>query len=334
MRKILISFILMVSIVLVGCSSNSNSNESSSGDNEQVFKLAHNLSEDQVVHKALEDFAEQIEERTDGEIKIDIYPNGQLGQEKEALGQIENGTIEMTKVSAGTLESFNEIYKTFSVPYIFKDEDHYRDVMESDIMDNVYNSTEDNGFIGLSYIDSGARSFYTKDKPILSPDDLKGMKIRTMDSVTATKMMENLGGTATPMGYAEIYTSLQQGVIDGAESNPTALTEGKHGEVVNHFVFNEHTMIPDILVINKETWDNLSDEQKEIFKEVASENRVKSSEMWKEEIDRAVEEAKDMGVEFHEVDKAPFIEKVQPIHEEYKENDALREIIEQIEALG
>lgn len=332
MRKVLFGFFCLLLIGLVGCGANSENSNEDSG-NEKVFKLAHNLSEDQVVHKALTDFADDIESETDGEIKIDIYPNGELGEEKEALGQIKNGSIEMTKVSAGTLESFNDIYKVFSIPYIFTDKDHYRNVMESDLMDDVYHSTEDDGFIGLSYIDSGARSFYTKDKPIKKPEDLEGMKIRTMDSTTATKMMDELGGTATPMGYEEIYTSLQQGVIDGAESNPTALTEGKHGEVVDHFVNNEHTMIPDILVINKDVWDSLTDEQQEIFKEVANKNREKSSEMWEKEIEKSIDEAKEMGVEFHDVDKEPFIESVQPIHDEYKEDENLKEFIEGIEEL-
>src|SRR5699024_10984023 len=305
-RKKLLSVFLLLVIGLVACSSNSgegDANDATEAGDGKVFKLAHNLSEEHVVHKAIKNFSDKIEEETDGEIEIDIYPNGELGEEEEEVQQVKNGSIEMTKVSAGTLESFNDKYRVFSLPYIFEGMDHYRDFMESDSIDEIYESTEDDGFIGISYIDSGTRSFYTTDEPIEKPEDLNGKKIRTMDSPTATKMVEEMGGSATPMGYDEIYTSLQEGVIDGAENNPTALTDGKHGEVVDHFVYDEHTIIPDILIINKDEWDDLTEEQQEIFKEVSDENREESSKLWEEEIDDAVSEAKEMGVEFHDVDK-------------------------------
>jgi len=331
------TFILLAGIlvltILAACGSSSGEKETSGNESSKTLKIAHNLSEDHPIHTALTTFTETVEEKTDGAITFEMYANGVLGSESEVLEQVQNGSVDMTKVSAGALESFSDEYSVFSLPYIFTSDEHYRNVMESDIVKDIYQSTEDKGFIGLSYFDSGARSFYTKDTPVQTPEDLEGLMIRVMDSPTAIEMVELLGGTATPLAYNEIYTALQQGVIDGAESNPTALTTGQHGEVAKAFSYTEHTNIPDILVISTEVWDSLTDEEKQIFEEAAIETREEHTELWNQAIEEAVNEAKEMGVEFYEVDKEPFIEKVQPLHDQYKEDERLAEIINQINEL-
>ncbi|WP_408008508.1 TRAP transporter substrate-binding protein [Pseudalkalibacillus sp. A8] len=329
MKKWLSITMVIAGLLLLTACGNSGSQ---TGDDKQL-RLAHNLGEDHPVHKGLEKFADNVEEKTDGEITIKIFANGVLGDEKEVLEQLQNGSVDMTKVSAGALESFSDEYKVFSLPYIFESESHYRKVMESDVTKDIYQSTSDKGFIGLTYFDSGARSFYTKNTPIKSPEDLKGMKIRVMDSPTAIEMVKLLGGTPTPMPYSEIYTGLQQGVIDGAESNPTALTTGKHGEVAKSFSFNEHTIIPDIVVINQNTWDNLTDDQKTAFEEAAHEATEYHTKLWEEATDKAVSEAKNMGVEFHKVEKEPFIKAVKPLHEEFMKNKDLAEIMDKIKEM-
>ncbi|WP_208586698.1 TRAP transporter substrate-binding protein [Gracilibacillus suaedae] len=332
MKKLGIMFLILG--ILAACGNNeSDDNDSASGTESKELKLAHNLSEDHPIHQALTTFVDSVEEKTDGNITFEVFPNGVLGSESEVLEQVQNGSVDMTKVSAGALESFSNEYAVFSLPYIFTSDTHYRSVMESDIVQEIYQSTEDKGFVGVSYFDSGARSFYTVDTPIETPEDLEGLNIRVMDSQTAIDMVDLLGGTPTPLGYNEIYTSLQQGVIDGAESNPTALTTGQHGEVAKNFSYTEHTNIPDILVVSTELWSSLSDEEKEIFKEAANETREEHTELWNQAIEEAVTEAEEMGVEFNEVNKEPFIELVQPLHEEYKEDDRLAEIINAINEL-
>ncbi|MDL4840366.1 TRAP transporter substrate-binding protein [Aquibacillus rhizosphaerae] len=341
MKKILMLFVsVLFFMTLVACGTNSESEGESEGNNEsdgaaesKELKLAHNLSEDHPIHTALTTFAESVEEKTDGTVTMEIFSNGVLGSEKEVLEQVQSGAVDMTKVSAGALESFSNQYSVFSLPYIFTSQEHYRNVMESDVVDGIYQSTSDNGFVGLSYFDSGARSFYTKDTPIETPEDLNGLKIRVMDSPTAIEMVNLLGGTPTPLPYGEIYTALQQGVIDGAESNPTALTTGKHGEVAKAFSYSEHTIIPDILIVSTKTWDSLTDEQKQAFNEAANEARESHTELWDAAIEEAVNEAKEMGVEFNEVDKAPFIEAVQPLHDEFSEDAEIAEIINQMKEL-
>ena len=196
------------------------------------LKLGHNLAEDHAVHIQLTSFAEQVKEKTGGSINIQIIPNGTLGSEADMISQIQAGALDMAKVSASTLGNFSEKYNAFSVPYVFNDQAHYYSYMDSDSAKAVFESTDDQGFRGLTWLDSGARSFYTKATAIRTPADLKGLKIRTMDSQMAIDMMNCLGGSATVMGYSDIYTGMQQGVIDGAENNVTALRD--HGDVTKY----------------------------------------------------------------------------------------------------
>ena len=166
------------------------------------LKLGHNLAEDHAVHIQLTSFAEQVKEKTNGTVNIQIIPNGTLGSESDMISQIQAGALDMAKVSASTLGNFSEKYNAFSVPYVFDDQAHYYTYMDSDSAQAVFESTDDQGFRGLTWLDSGARSFYTKATAIRTPADLKGLKIRTMDSQMAIDMMNCLGGSATVMGYA------------------------------------------------------------------------------------------------------------------------------------
>ncbi|MGY4691630.1 TRAP transporter substrate-binding protein [Salibacterium sp. K-3] len=317
-----------------GNSSDNSSEESeASGGEAQDLRLAHNLGEDHPVHKGLVDFKERVEENSDN-ITVEIFPNGTLGSENEVLEQVQNGGIDMTKVSAGALGNFASEYDVFSLPYVFEDADHFFRSMESEAVQELYQSTEEEGFVGLTYYDSGARSFYTKDTPIKKPSDLEGKKIRVMDSQTQIEMVEAMGGAPTPMPYGDIYTGLQQGVIDGAESNPTALTNGNHGEVAKAFSYDQHTRIPDILVMSSDTWSSLSSDQQEVVKTAAQESTETQKELWAEAVEEAKTQAKEeMGVEFYEVDKEPFREAVQPMIEEYREDEAIADLLDEFEAL-
>ncbi|SFQ28939.1 TRAP transporter substrate-binding protein [Salibacterium halotolerans] len=313
-------------------SSGESSGSGSSSGSEQNLRLAHNLGEDHPVHKGLVDFKERVEENSDN-MSVQIFPNGTLGSENEVLEQVQNGGIDMTKVSAGALENFASEYAVFSLPYIFEDQEHFYKSMESDAVQELYQSTEDQGFVGLTYYDSGARSFYTKDTPIKHPDDLQGLKIRVMDSQTQIDMVEQMGGSPTPMPYGDIYTGLQQGVIDGAESNPTALTNGNHGEVAKTFSYDQHTRIPDIVVMSADTWNGLSSEQQDIIKTAAEQSTETQKEIWAETVEEAKAQAKEMGVEFYEVDKEPFRKAVQPMIEEYRQDEAVANLLDEFEAL-
>ncbi|SCX99684.1 TRAP transporter substrate-binding protein [Alkaliphilus peptidifermentans] len=338
MKKILsigITVSLLV-MLLMGCSSDTGETAGSKGADDVVtLRLAHNLNEQHTVHLALAEFGRLIGEKSEGNMKVEIYPNAQLGSEEQVLEQLQVGGIAMTKVSAAALTPYADGYNAFTLPYVFADEDHFFTSMESDAVKELYQDTHDKGFIGLTYYTSGARSFYTVDKPILHPSDLRGVKIRVMGFQSQTDMMQALGGTPVGMPYGDVYTSLQSRVIDGAESNETALTNGKHGEVAKHFSYDEHTMIPDIVVISSKVWDSLTAEQKAILQEAAVESTEYHKPLWNEAIAEAVKEAKkDMGVTFHEVDKGPFREAVASMLDEYgKKYPEVKSLLDSFKAL-
>ncbi len=299
------------------------------------LKLGHNLAEDHAVHIQMTSFVAAVKEKTGGAIDITIIPNGTLGSESDMISQIQAGALDMAKVSASTLGNFSEKYNAFSVPYVFNDQAHYYSYMESDSAQAVFDSTDDQGFRGLTWLDSGARSFYTKETAIRTPADLKGLKIRTMDSQMAIDMMNCLGGSATVMGYSDIYTGMQQGVIDGAENNVTALRD--HGDVTQYYCFDEHTRIPDIIVISANVWSKFSDEQKSIVTECAKAATEEYKTAWKnfedEVLDKAVNEN---GVELiRDVDIAAFQAAVQPIYDDLQSsNPETYAIVEEIRAMA
>lgn len=223
-------------LALTGCANTgASTSEAATPENPMVLTLAHGLSETHTVHIAMTEFADKVNERTDGRIQVRILPNGQLGSENENMEQLMAGVISMTKVSAPGLATYNEAYHTFGLPYIFDNTGDFYHIMDSRQMRDFFLSSQDDGFITVTYYTSGARSFYTTDKPVRTPADLKGLKIRVQDMKSQTDMMKALGGIPVTMSYGDVYTSLQTGIIDGAESNETALTTGKHGEVCKVF---------------------------------------------------------------------------------------------------
>lgn len=306
--------------------------DSASGD-EQTFnlKLSHGLAEDHAVHIAMTAWAEAVKEASNGTINIEIFPNATLGSESDNISQIQAGALDMAKVSAGTLSNFNAQWNAVSVPYVFNDKEHYYNVMDGEIAENLYKITESDGFIGLTWLDSGARSFYTKETPIRTPADLAGLKIRVMDSDIATNMMTALGGNATPMSYSEIYTGMQQGVIDGAENNITAMRD--HADVTGYYCFDEHTRIPDIVVISTSVWNSMSANQQEILKSTAVDMTNSYKDAWAAFEDEVRAAAEEKGVEMvTDVDKAAFQEACQSLYEDLKTNSPdVYAVVEQIQ---
>ena len=310
----------LVAMTLTACGSSdgdagSDVSGGGSGASGVTLKLSHGLAEDHPIHTALTQFADEIKTNTNGNINVNLYPNATLGSEKDNLEQIPIGALDMAKVSASALETFAPVYEAFSVPYIFNDQDHFYSFMDSEEAKEIYESTRGQGFIALTWFDSGARSFYTTNKPINTPSDLKGLKIRTMDSPMAFEMMKCFGGSATTMSINDVFTAMQSGVIDGAENNETALTTGGHGEIAKCYSYDEHTRIPDILVIGTKVWDSFSEEQQNIVATAADNAKEDYKAAWQAAIQEAIDDSKEIGVEFYYPDKAPFQEAVKPIYD-------------------
>lgn len=322
-------------LALTGCGSSGAAGNAADGE-EQVFNLtlSHGLAEDHAVHIALTAFAEDVKEQSGGTINIEIFPNGVLGSETDNITQIRAGALDMAKVSASTLGNFQNEWNVLSVPYVFNDQEHYYNVMDGDIAQDLYQLTADKGFMGLTWMDSGARSFYTADRAIRTPADLKGLRIRTMDSQMAIDMMDALGGSSTVMGYSEIYTGMQQGVVDGAENNVTALRD--HADVTKYYCFDEHTRIPDILLISSETWNAMSDHQRQIMTDCAKKMTEDYKSAWTEFENEVLAAAEEKGVELiRDVDTAAFQEACQSIYTNLEtESPEVYAYVERIQAAG
>lgn len=325
MKKKITALLLVVALMcmnIAGCgTSGVTHSKDATAENPMILTLAHGLSETHSVHIAMMQFAEQVKEETNGRIIIKIYPNGQLGSETENLEQLQAGVLAMTKVSAPGLATYNEAYNLFGLPYIFDSTEDFYQVMDSEEMRDFFLSTEDDGFVTLTYYTSGARSFYTKDKPIRKPEDLKGIKIRVQDMKSQTDMLTALGGTPVAMSYGDIYTALSTGIIDGTENNETALTIGKHGEICKVYSVDQHAMIPDVMVMSSKIWNNIAPEDQEIILECAENATQSHKVMWDEAIEEAIADAKEMGVEFiYDVDKEAFKEATADMVSTYSEN--------------
>lgn len=306
--------------VLTGCANGgATSSAAATAENPMVLTLAHGLSESHTVHIAMTEFAQKVEERTNGRIQVQIFPNGQLGSENENMEQLMAGVISMTKVSAPGLATYNDSYHTFGLPYIFDDTEDFYHVMDSDQMRDFFLSSEEDGFVTLTYYTSGARSFYTKNKAIRTPEDLKGLKIRVQDMKSQTDMLNALGGIPVAMSYGDVYTALQTGIIDGTENNETALTTGKHGEICKVYSQDQHAMIPDVMVMSARVWQSISPEDQQIILEAARESTESHKIAWDAAIDEAIEEAQaTMNVEFvTDVDKDAFREATSGMISEY-----------------
>ncbi|NWO00510.1 TRAP transporter substrate-binding protein [Tetragenococcus halophilus] len=336
MKKRNLIFILLFicfSGVLVGCSRN-NANVAEA-DETMVLRYAY-ADNSQPVIDSMNEFGSLVEEKTDGEVVIEYFPDGQLGGEGELIELTQTGGIDFTKVNAAALESFSETYQIFNVPYLFDSEQHFFNVMENeDIMNEIYQSTADLGFVGLTYYDSGQRSFYMKDGPVETLDDLKGKKIRTMESETATKMMNLLGASAVPMGSDEVFTSLQSNLIDGSENNEFVLYTAGHGEVAKYYSYDEHTRVPDIVIMNDSLKERLTDKQYEAVIEAAEESTQFEKEVFKEAVEEEKEiAAEEHNVQFNEVDNSEFREAVQPLHDQFQNDEDTSEIYNKIRLMG
>ena len=295
------------------------------------IKLAHSLSVNHPVHEAMVYMADLVEKKSEGKLKIEIYPSSQLGSEKQSLELLQIGSLGMTKVSAAVMENFSPDLKVLGYPYIFRDNAHRFKIYDSSIGKKLLSGSEQYWLKGLTYFDAGNRSFYTKDTPINKPEDLQGLKIRVMQSPTAIEMVKQFGGSPTPISWAELYTSLQQGVVDGAENNLPSFYTSKHYEVCKYYSLNEHSSIPDILVIGTITWNKLNPQEKEWLMEAVQEATVLQRELWEKAEREALSEIKKAGVHVSHPDKSLFEEKAEPMLQSLKEKDShLYELVEEI----
>lgn len=321
MRRRSLFFIPLTLLFLAGC-----------GHQQQgrVLKLAHSLDPSHPVHQAMVYMAQRCKEISNGELTIEIYPSGQLGSEQQCVELLQIGSLAITKVSAAVMESFTEEFKVLGLPYIFRSREHAFKVQDGEIGQELLLSTEPVWIRGLCFYDAGSRSFYTLNTPINRPEDLNGLKIRVMKSITAVEMIKALGGSPTPISWGELYTALQSGVVDGAENNPPSFYTSHHYEVCKYYSLNEHTTIPDVLIISLKVWEKLTPQEQAWLQQAANESVPVERRLWAESERESLEAVEEAGVTIIYPDKEPFAEKVNGVLESYRKNKKLYDLITRI----
>ena len=276
---------------------------------------------------------EELAKKSGGSLKLNIYPNQQLGSERQCLELLQIGSLGMTKVSAAVMENFSPQMKVFGLPYLFKDKEQTFRVLDGSIGKALLDGGEKYWLKGLGYYDAGSRSFYTVKAPVETPDDLKGLKIRVMESVTAMNMIKSMGGAPTPISSGELYTALQQGVVDGAENNPPTFFLTRDYEVCKFFSLDEHTTIPDVLIMSTHLWNSLNAQEKIWVQEAADASVLYQRKLWAIAEEEALTAVQKAGVTITRPDKAPFKEKVISVYESYKDNAEMYSLIKKIQAV-
>lgn len=299
---------------------------------ERVLKMGHTLEASHPVHNAMLFMSERLDEISGGSMRLDIYSGGQLGSERELMELLQIGSLAMTKVSSSPMEGFVPEMKIFNIPYVFRNQEHYWRALNSDIGREILLAGDKVHLRGLGYFDAGSRSFYTVDQPIHSPEDLKGLKIRVQQSQTALRMVEALGGSPTPISWGELYTALSQGVVDGAENNPPSLQSSKHYEVTSFYSLNEHTWVPDIVLVSSYIWRTLSEQQQAWLQQAMDEAVIYQRELWAQATEEALATVEEAGVTVIRPDKEPFMERAEQLHESHKGTD-LYELIQTFKAM-
>lgn len=322
---VLFSVFVLAFFCLCGCGSE---------EQKRIVRIGHNQSTNHPTHIGLTAFAEYINEQLGDKYVVEVYPSELLGSQTDMVQLTQTGAIDFCVASNAILETFSKNYEIFNLPYLFASAEAYHAAMDDpSVTDPIFTATEKAGFKAVTWLDAGTRNFYTVDTPIYSPADLKGLKIRVQQSPTNIEMMRLLGGSATPMGFGEVYTSLQSNIIDGAENNEMALTDNGHGDVCKYYSYDMHQMVPDILIGNLAFLEGLSQEELAVFEEGFELLNAVQREEWVSAVEKAKEKAlNEQGVEFIYPDQAPFVEACKPLHDSVLEgNPDLRPIYDMIQ---
>jgi tripartite ATP-independent transporter DctP family solute receptor len=301
-------------------------------DDVKTLKLAHSLSTEHPVHKAIEFMATRVDELSGGSLRVDVYPGEQLGSEREAIELVQLGILAMTKTSTGPMEGFVPAMKVYGLPYLFRDSEHMWKVLDGPVGKQLLAAGTPKGLKGLCYYDAGARSFYTTKRRITSSADLAGMKIRVQKSEMSRRMIEAMGGAPTPIDWGELYTSLQQGVVDGAENNPPSFFNSRHYETCRYYTLDEHLRVPDMIVISPTVWKDLSLEHRTVLQQAADESVKFQRALWAETERDNIEAVRRAGVEIIRPNQQPFVEAVQSLWRQF-EGTEIGELAQDIRAV-
>jgi tripartite ATP-independent transporter DctP family solute receptor len=271
---------------------------------------------------AVENLGKKLEQATSGRVSVQMYPAMQLGGEKEAIEQAQVGAIAFARVSVGALGPVVDDLNVFNMPYVFRNTAHMQQVIDGpigqELLDKVTNSGK--GLIGLCWMDAGARNFYDTKKPIKTVADLKGLKIRVIGNPIFVDMANAMGGNGVAMGYDQVFSALQTGVVDGAENNPPSYVFDNHYQVAKFYTIDEHLIVPEMLVFSKKAWDGMSKEDQALLLKFAKEAQQEERKLWVAYEQQAMDKAKAAGIQIIQVsdaDKKAFQDAVKPVWDKY-----------------
>lgn len=287
---------------------------------EYVFSYAENQAQDYPTTLGAIKFAEMVEERTEGRIRILVYAEGVKGAEGEVIRQMKFGGIDFARVSLSQLAEYIPEMNVLQMPYLYTDSEHMWRVLDGEIGVSFLSLADEYGLVGLSWYDAGARNFYTADRPVTCLEDIEGMRIRVQESEMMADMVEALGAKAVKLGYADVYSGIERGLVDGAENNWPSYESMKHHEVAKYFTVDEHTRVPEMQICSGKTWEKLSEEDRNIILECARESALYERELWKAQEDASKHTAILRGAEVIELsaeEKKRFQTAVQGVYEKY-----------------
>lgn len=322
-NKLISSFAFLLIISALTSCTNKESSESKANANrvpEFVFTYAENQAKDYPTTQGAYKFAELVKEKTNGRIEIMVFEDGESGDEKSVIEQLQFGGIDFARVSLSPLSELVPKLNVLQMPYLYTGAEHMWKVLDGDIGDEFMASFDGSNMVALSWYDAGARNFYNSKRPVTSLEDIKGLKIRVQESELMINMIEALGAKPVPMAYSEVYSSLQTGAIDGAENNLPSYESTKHYEAAKYYTIDEHSRVPELQLAAKAVWDKLSSKDQAVIKQCAKESALYERELWAEREKLSEERVKAVGSEIIKLsaeEKAEFQKAVSPVYEKF-----------------
>lgn len=280
---------------------------------------------------AVKFMSDRVKQLTNGKHSIKVFNNSALGNEKDTIEQTKIGALAMVRVNIAPMNNICAATQVPTMPFLFRSKEHMRAVLDGPIGEEILKSCEPQGFIGLAYYDSGARSLYTAKKPVRTLADAKGLKIRVQQSDLWVSLLEAMGANATPMPFGEVYTALKTGLVDGAENNYPSFESSRHFEVAKYFSLTEHSMAPEMLLFSKRVWDKLSAEEQAALRQAAKESVPYMRRLWDEREAKSLATVKAGGAEIITVDKASFQAAMKPVYDKFITDAKLKDLVKRVQ---
>ena len=281
--------------------------------------------------EAVKYMSQQLSKATNGRLSIKVFNNAALGNEKDTIEQTKLGALALTRVNIAPMNNICGPTVVPTMPFLFRSKEHMRAVLDGPIGEEILKSCEAQGFVGLAYYDSGARSLYTVKKPVKTLADAKGLKVRVQQSDLWVALLEAMGANATPMPFGEVYTALRTGLVDAAENNYPSYESSRHFEVAKFYSKTEHSMAPEMLLFSKKTWDTLSADDQKLIRQAAKDSVPYQRKLWDDREEKSLAAVKAAGSQIVEVDKASFQAAMKPVYDKFIGDAKLKEMVKRIQ---